>query len=249
MKWSLGELSFDALTLERAAQKVILAAKKRNCTLVVTPNATMLHRASCDRELFALLQGAELVLPDGAGVILASRYLKTPYKPEKVAGVSLGERVLALAAERGLSVYFFGGKAGVAARAAKRMKARYPLLIVAGVRSGFDFDSVRLSSEIGAAAPDIVFCCLGSPLQERVGRMLADLLSCPVLCLGGSLDVYAGDKRRAPRLFQALSLEWLWRMLAEPRRFRGISSLFGFSVDVVRLKNEKKSCIRARKGL
>ena len=85
MKWSLGKLSFDALTLEKAAQKVILAAKKRNCTLVVTPNATMLHRASCDRELFALLQGAELVLPDGAGVILASRYLKTPYKPEKVA--------------------------------------------------------------------------------------------------------------------------------------------------------------------
>lgn len=244
---TLGGVRFDTVSLDGAVEKILRAAEKKTSCSVVTPNATILHSAFHDKSLLTLLQGASLILPDGAGVVLAARYLQTPFPHGRLAGVALGEAVLKGAAERGISVAFFGGKEGIAERARARMLESFPSLRVPYCRCGYEFSLDTVSKELAESGAEIVFVCLGFPLQEKVGAALAERLSCPVLCLGGSLDVYAGEKRRAPRVMQALGLEWLWRMLCEPSRFHGIFALFSFVFDVLRLKKEKKACNRAQR--
>lgn len=224
------------------------AAKRERC-FVVTPNATILHSARHDGDFCRLLSSADITVPDGVGVVWALRLLKTPLPHGKIAGVSLGEAVARELAARGLSLYLFGGREGVAQGAAEALLRRNPALKVAGCRSGFDFSPDRIANEIKTSAPDLVFCCLGSPLQERIGKTLSETLSLPVLCLGGSLDVYAGRVKRAPAVFRALSLEWLWRMLVEPKRFLKIGALFGFSFDVISLKKRKRACNPPKKRI
>lgn len=245
----IGGIVFSPLSLDEAARAVISAAREKTPYLVVTPNATMLHDAFRNEALYSHLSSAELVLPDGAGVVWAAKALGHPLPSGKIAGVELGERVAQYAANEGLPLFLFGAKPSVAISAKEALTRRYPNLLVAGCRDGYHFDTREVANEIKLSGAEIVFCCLGSPLQEEVGRYLTRALSCPVLCLGGSLDVYAGCVRRAPKFFRALSLEWLWRMLQEPRRFSGVFSLFAFLYDVRRLKKAKKSCNRLKKRL
>lgn len=247
--FAIGDVVFSDLTKNEAAERIIASAKANKAELVVTPNATMLHRAFHDEAFLRLLQGATMKLADGVGVVYAAKALKVPIQNGKLAGVALGEALARHAEAAGVSLYLFGGKKTVADRAAENLKKAYPALVVAGCHDGYDFELESLLDEIGKSQAKIVYCCLGSPLQEEVGQVLSRRLSLPVLCLGGSLDVYAGDLSRAPRLFQSLSLEWLWRMMREPRRFSDISSLFFFLLDVRRLKKRKKSCNRAKKRL
>ncbi len=246
---TIGGVRFDTVSPEGAVEKILTAAKEKKSCPVVTPNATMLHRAFHDSELLSLFGKASLILPDGVGVVLAARFLGTPLPYGKLAGVALGESLLRKMAEEGLSVAFFGGKEGVAESASARLLARLPTLRVAYCRHGYDFLLDTVAREIKESGADVIFVCLGSPLQEKVGIALSEQLLRPALCLGGSLDVYAGHIARAPRAMQAAGLEWLWRMVCEPRRFRGIFSLFSFVFDILRLKTEKKACNRSQRGL
>ena len=119
---------------------------------------------------------------------------------------------------------------------------RFPELLVVFAVSGFGFSRDSVREELEKSGARLVFVCLGSPLQEEMGLYLSNTLSLPTLALGGSLDVYAKRVKRAPRVFRAIGLEWLWRMLVEPRRFREIFALFSFVGDMIRLKKAKKSC-------
>ena len=239
---TVGGVSFDTLSLDEAAEVILDAAREGKSHLTVTLNAIMLHRALRDRERMALYQRASLVLPDGIGVVLAGKILNTPFPCGKVAGVSLGERVIGKAAEHKVPIALFGGKDGIAEKAAVRLMAKEPTLRVACTLSGYGFERDEVARAIEKSGARLVFVCLGSPLQEEVGLYLASALSLPTLALGGSLDVYAGRVKRAPRIFRAMGLEWLWRMLIEPRRFCEIFALFSFVGDVIRLKKAKKSC-------
>ncbi len=189
--------------------------------LVFTPNAEMLSRAAKDPAFFALLKRAELLLPDGVGVSLAARMQgkRLPRAP----GVEFGEAVAAELAERGGSLFLYGGKEGVAERAAARLSARYEGLVIAGVCHGYGDDAARaaLLARLSASPPSALFICLGSPRQESVAAAWREKLPrTAIAALGGSLDVYAGDVRRAPRVFRRCGCEWLWRVLRAPRRVR-----------------------------
>lgn len=245
----LGGVRLDAVSLDTAVERTVAAAKAGACYPVVTPNATMLHRAFHDEGFSLLLSRAALALPDGIGAVWAAKYLKTPLPEGRIAGVDFGEALLARAARERVAVAFFGGREGIAERARERLIARYPRLSVVYCRNGYAFSPETVAGEIAESGATLLFVCLGSPLQEKVGAFLAERLSLPVVCLGGSLDIYAGALCRAPKVFRALGLEWLWRMLREPRRFRGVSTLFAFFCDVLRLKSAKKSCNRARRRL
>lgn len=205
---------------------------------MVTPNGVMAMHAIEDLSFSALLQKATLTLPDGVGITAAAKLLHTPFSHGRVTGVSLGEEVLRLAAKEKLSVFFLGGRPGIAELAAKRMKARYPALLIAGCRHGYSLDR-SLTKQVKSSGAAILFCCLGSPKQEAVAERLSHALSCPILCLGGSLDVYAGKVERAPEIVQSAGCEWLWRTLREPRRITRLPALISFSLIIFQRSAKK----------
>ncbi|BCV25472.1 WecB/TagA/CpsF family glycosyltransferase [Gelria sp. Kuro-4] len=188
--------------------------------LIFTPNAEIIARAQQDPALKAALAAADLTVPDGIGVVWAARLLGTPV-PERVPGIELLEAVLALAARESFTVYFLGGRPGVAEEAARRLKERWPTLPVAGTHHGYfsAAEEPAVLAEIQAAAPDILVAALGAPKQELwLTRHRRELPARLALGVGGSLDVFAGRVERAPQLFRGLGLEWLYRLLRQPRR-------------------------------
>ncbi len=237
-KIALSPLVFDDIGIKNAAKKVLALARKRQGGFVVTPNGVMAMHAIESLSFSALLQKATLTLPDGVGITAAARLLNTPFLHGRVTGVSLGEEVLRLAAEEKLSVFFLGGKPGVAKTAAQKLTQRYPALLVAGCRHGYALDRTVIS-EIKQSGAAILFCCLGSPKQEAFAERLSHALSCPILCLGGSLDVYAGVVKRAPEVWQAFGCEWLWRTLREPRRAERLPALLAFSLIIFQRSAKK----------
>lgn len=198
------------------------SSEKEAPLLVFTPNLEILSKAKHSSEAFKLLMGADLLLPDGIGTqILSGFRLK-----ERIAGIEIGEALLALSEKEGCRVYLLGGKAGIAKNAAERLTARFPSLSVVGTHHGY-FDrqeEYAVTAEIRAASPDLLFVCMGFPRQEDFLVRNRSLLS-PVriaLGLGGSLDVWAGDLCRAPVWMQRCGLEWLFRTVQEPNRVKRI---------------------------
>ena len=191
---------------------------------IFTPNSQMLLAASKDQELRELLNGSELNIPDGAGVRLAARLRGV--RRESMSGIDIAEELLSVAVSKGYRVFLLGAKRGVAEKAADNMRVRYPTLQICGMHHGY-FDkngeeNAAVIEKIRAAAPDILFVCFGFPAQEKwIADNLASLPSVKLaLGLGGSLDVWSGNLRRAPLLIQKAGLEWLWRTVLEPKRAR-----------------------------
>ncbi len=233
-------VKIDGVTCAEAVELALSERRERPCW-VVTPNAVMLDACRRDTSLTALLDRADLSLPDGAGVLLAARRAGTPLSC-RVAGIDFGEALLLRAQRDGLRVFLLGGGEGVAQRAAASLLEKYPRLCVCGTYWGY-FDQMgeedrRLCEHLRRVRPDILFVCLGFPLQERwIDTHLAHLSGLRVIAgLGGSLDVWAKDARRAPRPLRALGMEWAWRMAHEPRRLRQLPAILR---TVVRSKKQE----------
>lgn len=229
-KINIRGLRFDNVTMEEAVGFAAQALEEKRAVSVFTPNAEIAQLAAENENIMHLLNGADLLLPDGAGIVLASEILKTPLT-EKVAGVDFGQRLLGLAAQKGYPVFFLGGKPGIAALASKKQKERFPSLAVVGTHDGYfekngeENDRVlRLIRESGAR---ILFVCFGAPIQEEwIAENKSRLPHVHLLAgLGGSLDVYAGTVRRAPSFFIRARLEWFYRLIREPSRLRRMMKL------------------------
>ncbi len=238
-KIEIGGLYFDDLSEKEALDRLFQAARRRIGCYVTTPNASIAQAAFDDDNFRALLNRSLLVLPDGAGVISAAKKLGRPFHHGRQAGVAFGEAAAAASAGEDLSLYLLGGKEGVALRAADSLTQKYPGLRVAGCHHGYFDEEQAVAEDIAASGASLLFCCLGSPRQEYFAERNASRLSLPILCLGGSLDIYAGDKKRAPRPVQRAGCEWLWRTLTEPARIRRLPALFAFAAHIHRLKSEK----------
>ncbi len=214
------------VTMEEAVS--FLSEKLTSCASVsvFTPNAEIAERALRYPQLLGIINGCDLAVPDGVGIVKASRILGRPLR-EKVAGVELGMRVAEFAANRGASLFLYGGKEGVAEDAAKNLCSKFPNLKIAGYTDGYRSDESAVLEEIRKSGADILFVCLGSPKQEMwINLHKAELPGVRIFMgLGGSLDIYSGRARRAPRLFIRLGLEWLYRLLCEPKRIIRMTSL------------------------
>jgi N-acetylglucosaminyldiphosphoundecaprenol N-acetyl-beta-D-mannosaminyltransferase len=191
---------------------------------VVTVNVDLLRRACRDPQFRGIVARAELVVADGMPLVWASRLQRTPL-PERVAGSNLITSLSAEAARRGRSVYLLGGDPGTAEAVAAVLRARHPEIAIAGTCCpplGFERHEpalAELERTLTAAAPDIVFVALGSPKQEEViVRLRPALPRAWWLGVGISFSFLAGKVRRAPRWVQAAGLEWLHRLVQEPRR-------------------------------
>ena len=211
-------VGFDSLTLDEAADAAAALVEGEGFHYVVTPNPEFLQRAKNDGDFRAVLNGAGLVLPDGVGVTYAAKILGRPLKG-KVPGIDFAARLMAWMAAHGKRLFLLGAKPGVAEQAALRLLADYPGLIICGTHDGYFKEDQPVVDEIRAACADVVFVCLGAPKQEfwmaRCGPLTGAKLA---VGLGGSLDVFAGVVERAPEGWQKLGMEWLYRLIREPKR-------------------------------
>lgn len=189
-----------------------------------------------DPRLRRALEGAGLLIPDGIGVVLAARLLHRA-RIARVPGCELMPALCAQAARQGRSVFLFGGAPGVAAKAAAILAQANPGLRIAGSEHGYlDAEGVeRLVARINELKPDLLFVGLGSPRQELwIADNLARLDVKACQAVGGTFDVLAGTVKRAPKLFRAAQLEWLYRLLRQPRRALRQSALPIFAAKVAR---------------
>ena len=219
MKTDIMGIAFDNVTMPEAIDKAQAILQRDKTCYAVTPNAEIAYEALKDDGLRALLNEADLVLPDGAGVVLASKILRTPLK-QKVAGVDFADNLLALLAESGKSVYLLGSKPGIAELAASKMLEKHPGLIICGMHDGYFKDEAPIIADINEKKPDVLFVCLGAPKQELFMKNHQHELCCKLMIgLGGSLDSFAGTVKRAPKWMIRCNLEWLYRLIKEPKRF------------------------------
>ena len=219
MKTDIMGIEFDNVTMDEALEKAGEILSGDQTCYAVTPNAEIAYEALHDEKLRALLNGAALVLPDGAGVVLASKILKTPLK-QKVAGVDFADNLLGLLAQTGKSVYLLGSKPGIAEKAAEKMLQKHPGLTICGMHDGYFKDEAPVIAAINEAKPDVLFVCLGAPKQEYFMKDHQEKLCCRLMIgLGGSLDSFAGPVKRAPKWMISCNLEWLYRLIKEPKRF------------------------------
>ena len=196
-----------------------------------TPNGEMLCRAWQDPRVWKVLKKADLLLPDGTALLLYARALGTPLA-ERNTGIDVGEWVLHFAARNQLSVYLLGGRSGVAEEAAERLRGKLPALKVVGTHHGYvtKENTPSLLREIEETHPHILMVCMGFPKQEEWILSHRDQLPSVRLFmgLGGALDVWSGQIRRAPRILQRMGMEWLWRTLASPSRIPRLRFLFPY---------------------
>ena len=220
MKIDVMGLKFDSVTMDEALSRAEALLRGEKAAYVVTPNAEIAYEALHDVQLRELLNGADLMLPDGAGVVLASKLLRTPVK-QKVAGVDFAAGLLGVLERNGQSLYLLGGKPGIGELAAQKMLEAHPQLRIAGIADGYFQDETPVIEKINASGADALFVCLGAPKQERFMVQHQQELRVHLMAgLGGSLDAFAGTVQRAPAWMIRLNLEWLYRLIREPKRFR-----------------------------
>lgn len=218
-------IAFDDVTLQEAVAFAMDHVRTRQRCRVVTPNAEFAMEAKKNPRFLKILNGSQLVLADGISVIYASKILGTPLRG-RVTGVGFAQALCQALAEQGGSLYLLGAKPGVAEQAADKLKAAHPGLKIAGTHDGYFKDEAPVVEAINAARPDAMLVCLGAPKQEYFMEDHGARLEVPVMAgLGGSMDVLAGNVRRAPEFFQKVGLEWLYRLVKEPKRIRRMAKL------------------------
>lgn len=218
-------VGFDDLTLDEAVERGMALLGEEGFHYVVTPNPELVDRARREAPFRAALNGADLVLPDGVGVVYAARLLGRPLKG-RCPGIDFAARLMGAMAGEGRRLYLLGAKPGVAEAAAARLEANYPGLVICGAHDGYFQDDGPVVEEIKRAGADVVFVCLGAPKQEYWMVKNGPATGARLLAgLGGSLDVFAGVVERAPAGWQRLGLEWLYRLCREPRRIGRMARL------------------------
>jgi N-acetylglucosaminyldiphosphoundecaprenol N-acetyl-beta-D-mannosaminyltransferase len=239
-------VSFDNVTMKEAVSLAFSYIENGTQAAVVTPNAEILQLCLESEDVKRSVCAAEIVLPDGEGALWAAKKLGSPLK-QKVAGVEFGMELAKKAAENGKSIFLLGGKEGVAQKAGEELLIKFPTLKIVGSESGY-FDktgeeNARIIDLINKSGADILYVCLGAPMQEKWIFDNRSILTSPKLmvCLGGSLDIYSGEAKRAPEIFIKMRIEWLWRFLRQPSRIGRMMKLPKFMISVNKYKRKYKS--------
>lgn len=208
------------MTVEEAVAHAAGVIESGDGGYVVTPNPEIVWLCRKDAALAEAIRGAELVLPDGIGVIKGAQILKRPLK-EKVSGVDFGLTLIKYLALRGGSVYLLGAKPGVAERAGKSLERDFPGIRILGTQDGYFKDEDAVIHAINEKKPDFLVVCMGAPRQELWMHKNRDKLQVGIIAgLGGVVDVLAGEVSRAPEGWQKMELEWLYRLIKEPWRIK-----------------------------
>jgi len=214
------------------------AAESGETVQVVTINPVMIMEALHNPAYGEALRKGDLIVPDGAGVVWAAKRLGRPVA-ERVAGFDLLHALMAEADRRGWRVYLLGAEPEVVARAAERLARSYPGAVLAGYRDGYfdDSEDGEIVREIARVRPHLLFVARSAARQDPWIARHRDKLGAAILMgVGGSFDVIAGKLKRAPQSWQRLGLEWLYRLLQEPWRFKRMTALPRFALRVLLMR-------------
>lgn len=204
--------------------------------LIFTVDASSIYMSTYRDDVRDVFNRADLITPDGAGVVWAARHKGVPI-PERVSGVDLVKHLFALSARTGGRLYLLGAAPGVAEKAAERLTKQFPGSIVVGTHDGYftKEQEPRLVAQIAAAKPDVLLVAMGVPRQELFILDHRDQIGAKInMGVGGSFDVYSGVAKRAPVWVQRIHCEWLFRLLQDPKKFRRILMLPKFWLAVRR---------------
>jgi N-acetylglucosaminyldiphosphoundecaprenol N-acetyl-beta-D-mannosaminyltransferase len=222
MKVNLLGAPIDALSMDDTVERVEAFLAGDRPRRVITLNPELLYRMQTERHLWDLVSRADLITPDGIGIVWACRVAGQPV-PERVTGIDLMLRLVERAARDSRRVFLLGAAPGVADEAAERLTRRYPGLAMAGTHHGYfqPGEEENVFRLVRRARAEILFVALGAPKQEIwIDRYLQVTGVRVAMGVGGSLDVLAGRARRAPEWSQRLHLEWLARLVMEPARLK-----------------------------
>lgn len=216
----LFDVPVHALTMAQVVELAERAIEQRARLHIGVVNAAKIVNMGRDEQLRDAVLSSDLIVADGMSVVWASRLLGRRL-PERVAGIDLMMELLERGDQRGYRVFCLGARADVLREAVKRIRASYPNVNIVGARDGYfsEDEEAAVATEIAAAKPDMLFVAITSPKKERLLARWSDAIQVPVCHgVGGSFDVLAGKVKRAPRGWQSLGVEWLYRVLQEPRR-------------------------------
>ncbi|WP_042354029.1 WecB/TagA/CpsF family glycosyltransferase [Bacillus rubiinfantis] len=228
-------LRFDDV-VEIAARNI----EEQKKSFIVTANPEIVMYACEHTEYRQIVQTAAMVVPDGIGIVIASKLINHPLE-ERVAGYDLMVRLLELGDQKKWRIYLLGGKDYTNKKAVYNISKRYPNVQIVGSHHGFfDWNETTVADEIKAVQPDIVFVALGFPKQEQwIARNIDSFTKGLFMGVGGSIDVLAGEVKRAPLFWRKLNLEWLYRLLKQPSRWRRILALPRFLIKIFQIKLSK----------
>ena len=232
-------IGFDDVTIDQAVLKACDVISRREKNYVATPNPEIVWMCRKNEQLRFAVNNAGIVISDGIGIILGARILGTPLRGGRIPGIEFATALFEKIAEFGGSVFLLGAKPSVAEEAGNKLAANYPGLVIAGTADGYFEETESVISKINNACPDFLIVCLGSPKQELwIVENLEKINVALCAGLGGVLDVFAGNVKRAPAAFRRLGLEWLYRLICQPSRIKRMIKipLFVFAVIWRRLR-------------
>ncbi len=224
-------VEIDNMTMDEAVKKAEDLITSKSTGLIVTPNPEMIMSSQRDVELTNIINGAYLSIADGIGLMIAGRIIGKRFK-QRIAGIDMMLKLADVSRGKGYRLFLLGGREGVAEKAAQALKAN-----VVGTFHGYSMNEQLVMDSIKKAKPDILFVGMGSPRQEKWAAKHIKELDVPlVMCVGGSFDVIAGRVRRAPIFMRKAGIEWFWRLIQEPGRWRRMMVLPRFILSVIRSK-------------
>ena len=225
----------DRVDYNKACERVEQFLQYSGSNVIVTPNAEMIMAACKNTDFMEMLNTADMCLPDGIGVVIASRILGDPL-PERTTGFDFMMKLINMAEKQGLSLFLLGGKPGVAQKAADKIKAMFPGVNIAGTHHGYfkNEGEYNILNIINDKSPDILLVAMGFPKQEKFMIKNKNKLKFRVaIGVGGSFDVLSGDVSRAPVFMQRAGLEWLYRLITQPWRFKRMTVLPLFLIKAI----------------
>jgi len=226
-------VGFDNLTMHEAVEAGLRMMEEPCAHYVVTPNPEIVEICRENKEAEQVINGADLVLADGIGIIYGAKILKTPLKG-RVPGIEFAQELMARMAKTDKKLFLLGAKPGVAELAAEKLMQRYDGLTVVGTHDGYFKEDGPVVEQIRQSGADVVFVCLGAPKQEFWMKNNGEATGAKLLIgLGGCLDVFSGNVKRAPAVFCKLGLEWFYRLLTNPSRIGRMMKLPLFLVHVL----------------
>lgn len=241
-KVSILGIPFDNLTRVEFLTRLLERMEANKKTFLVTANPEIVMYAKEDDEYYHLLLNADYIAPDGIGIVRAAKKLGTPIK-ERVPGFELMLGLLELSNMHKKRVYFIGAKEEVVTQAVKNAGKVWPNLVVAGYHHGyFDHSNNGMIERIKSLEPDLILVAFGFPRQEKwIHQYLETAEHGIAVGVGGSFDVLSGKAKRAPKIVQKLHIEWLYRLVKQPSRYRRMLALPAFMQQVKKQKHLEKT--------
>ncbi|MDD4188487.1 MAG: WecB/TagA/CpsF family glycosyltransferase [Eubacteriales bacterium] len=234
-------VSIDSITMDDACEKINGFLEGGETRTVFTPNSEIIMAAQRDKTLKDILNSGDLVVADGAGVVLASSILGEKV-PAKVSGIDIIRKLFA-DANPFVSFFLLGAKPGVAELAEQKLIQAHPGINIAGTHHGY-FDEKEedlIIAEINDSGANVLLVALGASKQEKwINENKSKLKAKVCIGVGGSLDVFAGKARLAPEFIRKAGFEWLYRLIKEPRRFKRMLDLPRFMFQILKAKYKRR---------